>query len=77
MVKYYTHVNRHVIDKNRKEGTSDPAITIKRGKSGKPSYASRVSLPAGAEMVCSSHYPILSCVARLVIISDEPPTILE
>lgn len=31
-VKYYTHVNRGVIDSNRKNGTNNPPIAVKRGK---------------------------------------------
>lgn len=76
-VKYYTHVNRHKIDSNRNNGTNDPVITIKRGKNGKPTYAHEVELPPGSRMLYSAHDPILPCGARLVIVSDEKPRIVE
>ncbi len=76
-VKYYTHVNRGVIDSNRKHGKNDPPIAIKRGKTGKSEYAFRVELPPNSEMIYSPHDPILACGARLVIVSDEAPRIVE
>lgn len=67
---FYTHVNKHRIRSN------EPAITIKRGKSGKPTYARRVRLPAGAEIIHDPDNPILPCGARLVIVSSEMPEVL-
>jgi len=70
---FYTHVNRGIIDSNRKNGTNDPPVVVKRGKTGKGWYANEVELPPGSRMVYSAHNPILSCGARLVIISEQEP----
>ena len=32
---YYTHINRGVIDANRKNGRDDPPVTFRRGKRGR------------------------------------------
>jgi hypothetical protein len=72
-VKYYTHVNRGVIDSNRKHGTNEPAVSVRRGKTGKAWYAHEVELPAGSRMIYSAHKPLLQCGARLVIVSDSEP----
>lgn len=72
-VEYYTHVNRGVIDSNRKHGTNEPAVSVRRGKSGKAWYAHEVELPAGSRMIYSAHEPLLRCGARLVIVSAEEP----
>ena len=77
MVKYYTHINRGVIDSNRKHGTNNPAIRFQKGKYGKATYAFRVKLPEGSEVIYSPHIPILPCGARLVVVSEEQPTVLE
>lgn len=74
---YYTHVNRGIIDANRKHGEDTPPFTIKRGKNGKPTYARRVRLPAGAELVYGENgEAILPCGARAVIVSTEAPEVL-
>lgn len=73
---YYTHVNRNVIDSNRKHGRNDPPVRFQKGKYGKSVYAMAVELPAGSRMVYSPHEPILPCGARLVVISKEAPTIV-
>lgn len=75
-VKYYTHVNRGVIDSNRKHGTNNPAISIRRGKTGRSEYANEVELPPGSRMIYSPHEPLLACGARLVIVSDSKPVIV-
>lgn len=77
MIRYYTHVNRGVIDSNRKNGTNNPPIAVKRGKTGKAEYAFEVELPENSRMVYSPHDPILACGARLVIVSDTKPTIID
>ena len=73
---YYTHINRGVIDGNRKHGTANPAVRFQKGKYGKPTYCMEVELPAGSRMVYSPHVPILPCGARLVIVSEECPKIV-
>jgi len=73
---YYTHINRNVIDSNRKHGRNDPPVRFQKGKYGKPTYAHSVSLPAGSRVVYDHKGTILPCGARLVIISEEEPTIV-
>ena len=70
---FYTHVNRNIIDHNRKHGLNDPPIRIQKGKYGKPTYAMDVELPVGSRIVYNSNEPILPCGARLVIVSLTEP----
>lgn len=70
---FYTHVNRGIIDSNRKHGRDEPVITVKAGKNGKPWYAKEVLLPPGSRMVYSSDGALLPCGARCVIISEAEP----
>lgn len=77
MTDYYTHVNRGVIDSNRKHGTDKPAVSFRRGKSGRSTYAHEVELPAGSRMIYSAHEPLLPCGARLVIVSSEQPMVIR
>lgn len=71
---WYTHVNRNVIDSNRKHGRELPPIKIQKGLYGKSSYGFRVALPAGSVMRYDPR-GILPCGARLVIESNEEPVI--
>jgi hypothetical protein len=70
-------VNRGTIDANRNRGEDAPPFTIRKGKHGKPRYASRVRLPAGAEMIYSAHDPILPCGARAVITCPTEPEVVS
>lgn len=75
---YYTHINRNVIDRNRKNGTEDPAVRFQKGKYGKATYAKEVRLPDGARVVYRpSGDPILPCGARLVIVSEGAPEVIS
>lgn len=75
---YYTHINRNVIDSNRKNGTEDPAVRFQKGRYGAPTYAFEVLLPAGSRIIYRPHGdPILPCGARLVIESEETPVVLD
>ncbi len=73
---YYVHINRHTIDRNRKNGTNEPVVRYQRGKYGKSTYAHRVRIREG-EVIYSAHEPILPCGARLVIATEIEPTIIE
>lgn len=73
--KWITHVNRGVIDANRKHGRHDPAITVRKGKSGRSQPAMRVKLRGDSEVIYDPHNPILACGARMVIVSTEEPEI--
>lgn len=77
MVDHYVHVDRGVIDSNRKHGRSDPPVTIRRGKRGRSQKCFEVELPAGSRMVYSPHEPILSCGARLVVVCPTEPQVIR
>ena len=58
------HVNQHIVKKNKKEGTSHPAITIKSSKGNQ--YASKVTFQGVWTLVSSPLKP-LSCGATMWI----------
>lgn len=70
---YYTHINRGVIDSNRKHGRNDPPVRTQKGKYGKAEYGHEAVLPAGSRIIYDHEGKILPCGARLVIVSDEKP----
>jgi hypothetical protein len=70
---YYTHINRGVIDSNRKNGRNEPPIKVQQGKYGRAEYGHRCVLPAGSEILYDHEGKILPCGARLVIVSEEKP----
>lgn len=70
---YYTHINRSIIDANRKHGRNDPPIKTQKGKYGKPVYGHRCKLPEGSEIIYDHEGKILPCGARLVIVSLTEP----
>lgn len=70
---YYTHINRGVIDANRKHGRNDPPIKTQKGKYGKSEYGHRAKLPPNSEIIYDHEGTILPCGARLVIVSEEKP----
>jgi hypothetical protein len=74
---FYTHINRNIIDSNRKHGRNDPPVKFQEGKYGEPTYAHGVELPAGSRVVYDHLGTILPCGARLVIMSEEAPKVLE
>lgn len=75
---YYTHINRNVINSNRKNGTSEAAVRFQRGKYGRPTYAFEVALPPNSRVVYRpSGEPLLPCGARLVIESDKAPEVIK
>ena len=72
---WYTHINRNVIDSNRKHGKNEPPIKTQEGKYGKPIYGHAAVLPSGSVLRYSSDGVLLPCGARLVIESKEQPII--
>lgn len=74
---YYTHINRNVIDSNRKNELNEPPIRVQKGKYGEVVYGYEVALPADSRVIYSGSGAILPCGARLVIISEEAPTIVH
>jgi hypothetical protein len=65
-MKTYIHVNQHKIRANKKHGTNEPVITIKKGR--KNTYCHEVRI-LGDSIVRygGNDSPILSCGARVVI----------
>lgn len=74
---YYTHINRGIIDSNRKHGRNEPPVKFQEGKHGDPTYAYEVEFSAGGRVVYDHLGTILPCGARLVIITDECPKVIR
>jgi hypothetical protein len=71
-MKKRIHINQHVIRANKKNGTNDPAITVKTSKEN--IYADRVEIDGPSSVVYSPDKP-LSCGARVWIETDAPVTL--
>lgn len=68
-MKTYIHVNQHKIRSNKKHGTNEPVITIKRGKEN--TYCHEVKIIGDSILRYGGNdKPILSCGARVVIETD-------
>lgn len=63
------HVNQHVIRANRKNGTNDPPLTVKRG--GTNTRAREVTIKGPSKLVYRPDHP-LSCGARLWLETEAP-----
>lgn len=76
---YYTHINRNIIDSNRKHKKTDPPVRFQKGKYGKAEYALEVEITGTTKVMYApeNEAPILPCGARLVIVSEEKPTIIR
>ena len=75
-MKTYIHVNQHVIRSNKKNRTSEPVITVKRGS--KNTYCKKVKILGPSEVVYSGNdKPLLSCGARVAIVTESEVEILE
>ena len=61
-MKKRIHINQHVIRANKKNGTNDPAITVKTSRNNY--YANRVEIDGPASVVYSPDKP-LNCGARV------------
>lgn len=73
-MKKYIHVNQHVIRANKKNNTNDPVITVKEGR--KNTYGHRVTIHGPSEVLYSGNdKPILTCGARVVIVTEAEVTI--
>ena len=66
-MKKRIHINQHVIRANAKNGTNDPAITVKTYK--RNIYAHRVEIDGPSSVVYSPDKP-LSCGARVWVETD-------
>ena len=67
------HVNQHVIKSNRKNGASDPVLTVKTYKTN--TYAHEVLIKGESKVVYSPDKP-LSCGARVWIETQSEVEIL-
>lgn len=61
-MKTIIHVNQHVIRSNTKNGTNDPVLTVKRGKTN--TYAHEVAIDGPSKVIYRPDKP-LSCGARV------------
>ena len=68
-MKKRIHINQHVIRANAKNGTNDPAITVKTYKRNNY-YANRVEIGGPSSVVYSPDKP-LNCGARVWIETDD------
>ena len=76
MTKTYIHVNQHKIRANLKNGTNEPVITVKTGKENR--YCRSVTINGPSEVLQSTtDKPILSCGARVVMVTESDVTIHE
>ena len=66
-MKKRIHINQHKIRANKKNGTNEPVITVKAGKSN--TYGHEVIIDGPSRVVYSPDKP-LSCGARVYIITD-------
>ena len=66
MKKKYIHINQHIIRSNKKNGTNDPVITIKEGKTN--TYCHEVKILGESTLRYGGNdKPLLPCGARVVI----------
>lgn len=70
---WYVHINRNVIDANRKHGRNDPPVKFQQGLYGKPTYAHGVEIPGPSRVLYDHEGTLLPCGARLVIVTSERP----
>lgn len=74
MIKSIIHVNQHIIRSNAKNGTNEPTITVKQGKSNR--YAKEVYIDGPSKIVYSPEKP-LSCGAKVWIETDAEIRLVE
>lgn len=73
-MKTIIHVNQHVIKANRKEGRTDPVLTVKTYKSN--TYAHEVAIHGPSKVVYSPDKP-LSCGAHVWIETQSPVEVIS
>ena len=75
-MKTYIHVNQHKIRSNLKNKTDEPVITVKQCKTN--TYCKSVKILGDSEVLQSlTDKPILSCGARVVIVTEAEVEINE
>ena len=86
--KFFTHINRGVIDANTKRQKADPTaaidppVTYRKGKHGKGVYGNEIAIYDDqgnevARVVYSPDKPLLPCGARMVIVSENEPKVIR
>lgn len=75
-MKTYIHVNQHKIRANKKHGTNEPVITVKKGRSNTYCHAVKI-LGDSVVRYGGNEKPILSCGARVVIETEGDVEIIE
>jgi len=75
-MKKYIHVNQHKIRANKKNGTDEPVITIKEGKTNTYCHEVKVNGPSVVKYG-GNDKPLLSCGARVVIQTDSEIDIIR
>lgn len=66
-LKTYIHVNKHVLDSNRKNNLDDPPITVKTYQSN--NYCHEVEISGPSRIMYSKDKP-LSCGATVYVVAD-------
>ena len=75
-MKTYIHVNQHHIRSNKTKGTNLPVITVKQGK--KNTYCNEVEILGPSKVIYGGNdKPLLSCGARIVIVTESEVIIKE
>lgn len=64
MAKTIVVINRHVIAANKKNGTKDPPISVRRGRNGKPTYYQEYPFECEAKLIYDPEHP-LKCGATV------------
>ena len=75
-MKTYIHVNQHKIRANKKHGTNEPVITVKKGRENTYCHEVEVLGPSTI-MYGGNDKPILSCGARVVIETESDIRIIN
>jgi hypothetical protein len=74
----YISINGHTIRANAVLGTDKPPIRIARTKSDKqPQYAHEIEIEGPSKLIYSPDKPIVSCGARLVLVTEHPVKIVR
>jgi len=68
------HVNQHIIKANRKNGTSDPVLTVKTSKGNR--YAREVRIQGSSSVVYRPDKP-LDCGAHVWVETTAPVEVIE
>ena len=76
MSKTYIHVNQHKIRANKKNGTDEPVLTVKKGRTN--TYCHEVEINGPSRVVYGGNdKPLLSCGARVVIETESSVDIFK